>query len=77
MCSCDRFPEPHPSGYAADGVACELALPGVAISPHLANVLSQMWAEAEAAAREAPRLSDAQVTSLQRLARAHASAGAG
>lgn len=76
VCHCDMFPEPHPAGYAAGGVVCELALPGVRISPHLANLLSQMWADAAVIAADAPALSAEQLTSLQRLTRAHASARA-
>jgi hypothetical protein len=62
------FPDEHPAGFAADGVVCELALPGEQISPHLANALSQIWADAVAAAHAAPRLTDGQVATLQRLA---------
>lgn len=70
MCSCDMFRDPHPDGYAADGVVCELALPGQRISPHLAMALSQMWADAELAAATAPRLSAQQRRALQRVAAA-------
>jgi len=68
MCRCDMFRDEHPDGWAADGVVCELALPGAQISPHLANELSQMWADAIAMAHAAPRLTESQVATLQRLA---------
>lgn len=61
------FPDPHPDGYAADGVVCELALPGARISPHLALELGLMWAAAEKLAQEAPPLSDERRASLQRI----------
>lgn len=76
MCSCDMFPDPHPAGYAAGGVVCELALPGQRISPHLAMALSQMWADAARVAADAPALDAARLASLQRLTRVHASARA-
>lgn len=68
MCRCDMFREEHPDGYAADGIVCELALPGTRISPHLANMLSQMWADAFTHAAAAPRLTPDQTANLQRLA---------
>ena len=40
MCLCDMFPDPHPAGHTADGITCELALPGARISPHLVNALT-------------------------------------
>lgn len=58
MCRCDMFPEPHPDGYAADGVVCELALPGVRISPHLILALSAIWADADISVTAAPPLSE-------------------
>jgi hypothetical protein len=68
------FPEPHPDGYAAGGIVCERALPGTQISPHLANVLSQMWADAATAAGKATRLSDEQAAQLRQIVRASADA---
>jgi len=62
------FPDPHPDGYAADGVVCERALPGVQISPHLANELSQIWADAELHADQAPRLTPDQQARLRQIA---------
>jgi len=69
VCSCDMFPEPHPAGWAADGVVCELALPGTQISPHLANVLSQMWADAEQIATGATFTED-QAAALRQIVEA-------
>lgn len=67
VCRCDMFPDQHPDGYAAGGVVCELALPGQRISPHLAMVLSQIWADAFTHAAAAPRLSDEQVRKLRQI----------
>jgi hypothetical protein len=66
-CRCDMFRDPHPEGYAADGVVCELALPGQRISPHLALALSQMWADAERKAHAAPPLTDEGTRRLRQL----------
>jgi hypothetical protein len=68
------FPDPHPAGYAADGVVCELALPGTRISPHLAQMLSKVWADAELSAAGAPRLSGAQQRQLRQIQQAAATA---
>ena len=61
------FPTEHPDGYADPSgfPICELALPGTRISPHLAGELGLMWADAEAAAKAAPRLTPAQAAKLR------------